>query len=375
MADAADENGEALKRAIILVPGFQRKAQLEARDELVQSILNYSDGFQKTGVEKTDDGEGVSLARIAATDRQSGDRTVLDIFEVYWADLIPDWSADSPASRFWKATDLLSYWFLGDLAKSVLRGRFPSRTAVTLVVMGVILVIWYISVAMMFLAAVQTSGLPSWVLEWLGGLGSPQDWSAWAQALTGSALVVFLLGLLGLGNLNHIADLSRFVKLYLGDERLGPENIGVRAQTKGRLVTLLDHVSRSAASYDEIVIVSHSLGGAIAVDALAEYGRKLEIIRLHTWGTAMGALAAQSPLISREIEKLCKSRTQLKDWRDVVFSADVMASEVPFPKEHAERFPPVLRPQMPKGRLFSPLKLHEDYFRCEDAVLPLLQRK
>ena len=64
---------------------------------------------------------------------------------------------------------------------------------------------------------------------------------------------------------------------------------------------------------------AHSLGGAIAVDALAECGADLRRTTLHTWVAMMGLLSHQEVLVEREVAKIYATPVQINNWVDIVF--------------------------------------------------------
>ncbi|GAA0785807.1 hypothetical protein GCM10009077_39140 [Roseibium denhamense] len=359
------------------MPGFQRVEQLEGRDLLVDSVCHYSDGFITNAKSSKIDSDGYNSVDIDTESRETGTKRTLTIFEAYWSDLIPDRVQETPLTKFWRATKLLFYWFTGGLARNVFRWppRFPYQTSIAMICIGIMLVLWYLSVAAMLAAAIASGDtvVADWFTQLAKWVGIPDNWASQLDVILNSAFVVFLIGLFGVGRLQAIADISDFVKNYLRDEPGAASGVGLRAKLRKRVLDLLDHVHSVDEPYDEVFVVAHSIGGIIALDALAEYGSRLEKISFHTWGSAMGALASQEPLVEAEVLKVYDNKTRLKSWTDIVFRGDFMASRIPVPAGRDPIFAPTIYPQMPEGGFMRQQKLHMDYFRCEEAILPLLQ--
>ncbi|MDU8913004.1 alpha/beta hydrolase [Aestuariicoccus sp. MJ-SS9] len=374
------------RRAILLVPSLTRREQLAARDQLVQSLLHYTDGWESSAAD-SDDSSGMNVTTVTAKGRQGEGEVVLDLYEAYWADLVPDRSGESPWQRFSRGFTLVTYWMTGGLMKALLRGEFPVRTMVAMIIAGLSLIIWYAIVVVVLLKSVAAGDaeLPKAITNLTDLLGITGPFTEWAKQINDWPVSVFLAGLLTLGRFEGISNISAFTKAYLRDDPMGEDQMGVRAKARKRVLALLDHVhGRSGdVAYDEVYVVAHSLGGAIAIDALAEYGQRLAGTTLITWGTAIGTLAQREPLIEAEIRKFYTAPTRIRNWVDVVFPNDFMGSKVPIPIEERhgliERprlkriFPDTVSPRIPRGLLFRLSEVHNGYYRSEEAILMLVK--
>lgn len=371
------------RRAIILIPGFAKRERLDARDRLVDALHHYTDGWLTTtgGAEAAQSPEAVHLR---ATSRQdSSISTDLDVYEAYWGDLVPDWSQESPWARFKRGWGLICYWMAGGLLRAVWRWEFPPRTMVAMATAGTMLLLWYAVIVAVLLKALAEGNLP--LPKFITNIEGAEAWiETWLIPAGEWPITLFLVGLLGLGALEMVANTASFAKAYLRDDTFGGNTVGLRAKSRARVLEVLDTVTGvgEGKAYDEIHVVAHSLGGAIAVDALAEYGRDLSRIRLFTWGSALGALSQQEPLIEAEIRKFHVSETRIANWIDVVFKWDYMGSKVPVPKQAdgkgrmARIFPETLEPAVPRrglARFVWLFGIHEDYYRSEDALLLLVK--
>ncbi len=368
-------------RAIILVPGFEKREQLDARNMLADAICAYAEGYQTAKSEAQQD-EGFSSVKVTARNRQTDEETSLNVYEAYWGDLVPDWSGESPWARFKRGWSLIFYWFLGGLAKSIGRKEWPVRTLIAIIIAGLLMLLWYLVVIALLIKAYAEADatVPAFVTSLFEALGLKEQLEVAIKNVSAAPVVLFLVGLAGLGILERMANLSAFAKAYLQDSAVGGGSVGLRGKSRLRVRAVLDHVH--AKNFDEVYVVAHSFGGAIAVDALAEYGKPLSKTVLHTWGTAMGILVQQEPLVEIEIGKLYTSETQIANWIDVVFAKDIMGSKVPLPykydgKEKGQRypahFPDTVTPKLPAGTGWNFEAIHDGYYKCEEAILMLVR--
>ncbi|MCR8549817.1 alpha/beta hydrolase [Salipiger sp. P9] len=375
------------RRAIILVPGFSRKERHQSRDRLVRALQHYTDGWR---VEQTDEGDGPTTGAIGLTAaaRAGGETREIDVYEAYWGDLVPDWSNESPWARFKRGFFLIRYWLTGGVRGWLARGEAPPRAAWAMVIAAFLLILWWIVVAIFLMQAIGngTITLPDSLTQIPVVQTVWNCLTGWTATIGGSVFALIMLWIWSLGWLEQFSNISAYTKAYLRDEALGDDDVGLRAKARHRVLEVLDQVAdvHGDKAYDEIYVVGHSLGGAIAVDALAECGDLLERVVLFTWGSALGMLAQQEPLVEQEIAKFYTSETRVRSWVDVVFPKDFMGSKVPVPRRFGKDgapgpsydmlFPGAVAPTLPKGMHTLELtRIHEAYYRCETAVLMLVQ--
>ncbi len=373
------------KRAIILIPGFKKREHLAARDLLVEAIAHYGSGYR---VDQTDTVAigGLTPAAMQVHNRQDDTQTTqLHIFEAFWGDLIPDWTNESPWARFKRGLYLIWFWVAGGFLRAMLRFEIPTRTVFAMMIAAIMLIAWYMTVVTVLLQTLGSAdtGLPAQVQELITTFPVLGQALSFVENLQSIPLVLFVMGLATLGGVEKLANMSSFVKDYLRDEPFDDAQVGLRAKARARVTCLLDHVTRPDAGYDDVHVVAHSLGGAIAVDALADYGQALPRVTLHTWGSGLGLLVQQANWVEEKIATLYEHDTSLEQWIDVVFPKDVMASPRPLPrdthhsgwrnKRHEERFTPTLTPARTRSAPFAYSETHEGYFRCEAAIKRLLE--
>lgn len=365
------------KRAILLIPGANKRERFEARDLLVTAINHHAERF-KTRIEDagTDD-KSENVVQLVVNFRSGKDDEIqISVFEAYWNDLVPAHNNETPWSRFMRATRLILYWAVGGLISASF--GLPSRFRIVLVFAATILLLWYLSVLLVLFELLvsgsalteRQSSVPDWFDALLGDKLAEPIFS-WLSNVASWSPIAFLLLLFGAGRMEVIANVADFAKSYLGDELVGENQIGLRTKMRKRVIDTLDHIF-SREEFDDVVIVAHSFGGPIAIDALAEYGPDLAKTYLFTWGTPMSLLIHQEPRVAEEIRKLQSAPAPLAGWTDVVIKQDWIAGPMPVLTDRVPAAVMQLKSTMPKGRLFRSIQTHEDYYRCQEAIEPLV---
>ncbi len=401
-----------IRRAIILVPGLAKREQLSVRNRLVTALEAEAQEWivQRKDAEETDDTDAVLLtARPRSRPSEADDGTItLAVYEAYWGDLIPEWSGEAIWTRFARASSMMMYWGFGGLAGALVRRETPERMTGAILLAALLLFVWYLSVLAVLVRTVAESGLP--VLDWLApGSTAAQEaaqaaadkvqnagkgLAGWAEMLSaraqqaaqwlvGTSLYMVVAGLVGLTWLERLANAADFSKAYLQNLPLGEDDTGVRTKARNRLLSVLDQVNAQdgPAAYDEVYVVGHSLGAAIAVDTLAEYGDPLQKTTLFTWGSPLGPLVMQDNWVEGEVRKLYDGDPGLRSWIDVAFSIDYLGSRVPVPRIDPQtgrnrmdrRFPETVEPPVPNGISRWSHRLHDSYISTSEVVMMLVE--
>ncbi|MEM8729676.1 MAG: alpha/beta hydrolase [Pseudomonadota bacterium] len=383
-----------MRRAIVLVPGYGKALQGDAQTRLGKSLLHYTDGFR---VRRTSQpGQNAQVITYKTTDRATSSKMEIDVWEAYWGDLIPTREDESPGNRALRGWRLIGYWVFGGALRLLRYGRRQSPGMVWMMALcGFALIIWYVNILLLALTAIATGDMQ--IDQRICALplidGACDFIQTHAQTITTASVTAFIIGFVGLlGWIERFANISDFVMSYLRDDPVGDDQTGLRALTRHRLLAVLDEVAdrKDDEAYDEIYVVGHSLGGAIAIDALAEFGAASDRVTLITWGSTLGLLMAKEPKVEAEIAKFYDNETRLRNWVDVAIKGDLMGAEVPRPRiaqadpsgqsggRHeatqlrARIYPETTWITRPGGlRVWHQLKVHEFYFRAEEAVLML----
>ena len=371
------------KRAIVLVPGFSKREHFAVRKQLVEALTHYTDGYRTQVSDKAADSDADAV-KITVASRATDYTAELHVYEAFWGDLIPDWSHESPWQRFKRGLILIVYWATGGLVKALfVRHEVPTRTIFGMTFFALMMLLWYLTVINVLALALQETDvtIEDWVRPVLGWFPFFDQIKTFFAGINEYSLYVFVIGLFGLGRLESAANISAFLRAYLRDDPMGEDSIGIRAKARHRVIAMLDQVYDPAQGYDEVHVVAHSLGGPIAVDALAESGVDLSRTTLHTWGALLGMLAQQEELVEVEISKVYSSPVKMNNWIDVMFRADWLASPRPEPRLYKDGkpldekapalFPKTIMPKMPRSSIAG-YGIHQAYYRCETVMLMLV---
>ncbi len=373
------------KRALILTHGYGKAEQNEFRDRLANALNYYTDGFGKIFEPDPRDESGYGVRRLVATERHAGAPSVqIDIYEAYWADMIPADAPANPIRRVTRGFRLIAYWFFGGTSKLL---RQANYLGVGLAMSGVLILLWYLALLLLAAKALiaDPSHLPGWATAAIdaaraidsakaaggdaGAVGILATLVSWVESMPWYG--VFAAMLAGLP-VDRMAAVAEFSKAYLTDEKADVAPAGLRARTKQRLVELLEAVYASPNSYDEVFVVGHSIGAAIALDALADYGDERARTTFFTWGSPLKVFSAQEPQIDAELKKLMTAEPPLAGWLDIVLPNDWVAAKAP---GHEARYgvESSIKASSPQGWMAGwNASSHEDYYRSPEALLPLV---
>jgi pimeloyl-ACP methyl ester carboxylesterase len=213
---------------------------------------------------------------------------------------------------------------------------------------------------------------PSLAPAWLAAIVGADTLNGVVKWVQAQPWWTVLPGLLAGLQADRLAALAEFAKAYLTDERQGDAQAGVRARAKQRLERLLAQIYSRSEPYDDVFVVGHSMGAAIAIDALADWGADRARTHLHVWGGPMRVFGAQEPELGAECDKLLTADPPLAGWIEAVARNDWVAGFTP---GHRDRFgeasSKVVR--SPQGWLAGwNASTHEQYFRNAETLVPLI---
>ena len=163
-------------------------------------------------------------------------RVRTDFYELYWADL----SAGS-------TLDAIENWIFGLLLRNP-RKDVPRK------VLGAWIILWLLSVGLLYLIAAPMFKPTDAILGW-----HPYAWTGHLPGYFGT-----LLGALLAYGANYL--LKPYVGRIVRYTRATPENIAARKEIRERGLKLLDALHDG--EYERIIVVGHSLGSILAYDLL-----------------------------------------------------------------------------------------------------------
>lgn len=218
------------RQAVIVIHGIGEQVQGISGEEVARAIFGGSpDSFYS----KPDDlSESFDAIRYQGRKLRDLDRPTTDVYECYWADQLRD-----------NRTRHMLAWALSLLFRKQTPtwARLLAASSITIGVVALVLV-----------GLIVTGRVvPVWIIPPL----------------------VVVLGYLYLGGVvNVVGDAARYMHRH-------PDNVASRDGIRKRAVDLLDAIHRNG-KYHRVIVVGHSLGSVIALDALSHYWHRVHRSRV-----------------------------------------------------------------------------------------------
>lgn len=323
------------RRAIVLIPGMKREQRFYRRDVLAANLETVERHPLVRGEEVSVGGEcGLRLAlaplRAGAAAPPPAALVSVDVFEAYWADMIPEQVEQAPWTKLLQGLELVGYWVfsLGTwkaVAASLRRGS--SLIALGLLMGGLTLTAWYLMLAVLVGQAVAPGGE---VPEELAGIPVVSDVVAaygmaagWIAGHAWWAVLPFLLTML---QVNALVLLARFTKDYF-ENREDETGVGLRDRVRRRIAGTLESVL--AGGYDEVVVLAHSFGTVIAIDILADWPHEADLKRLSlvSLGSPIAVLRYRSAWLESERREVLQTR-RFAAWFDFFSPSDWLCGAI-----------------------------------------------
>lgn len=375
------------KRAIVLIPGMKREERYRRRDLLVSNLETVERHPLARGGEVAVRGEcGLRLTLMplrgaggdaAPADAGPAPPACLDVFEAYWADMVPEQAEQAPWTKLMQGLELVGYWVFSPRSWQAVftsLSRGSSLIALGLLMGGLTLVAWYVMLAVLIGQAVAPSGQ---VPEELAGIPVVSDVvhayglvAGWLANHAWWAVLPFLLTML---KVDALVLLARFVKDYF-ENREDDSGVGLRDRLRRRISTTLESVL--SADYDEVVVVAHSFGTVIATDILADWPHEADLERLSlvSLGSPITVLRYRSAWLESERREVLQAR-RLAGWIDYFSPSDWLCGAVTGHREcYGERMSRKLQFEAPWPQKLSG-QTHMLYYRnpqvLEQLTAPL----
>lgn len=331
MNDASARSGPR-RRAIVLIPGARREERFFRRDALINN-LETVESFPLRRGEAVEVAGEVGVQLTARPIRSAGPQGPdLDVFEAYWADMVPEQAELGPWQKLGSGLDMLAYWLF---SWRTWRALAVSRyITFGLMAGGVLLVLWYVALALVVADAVTKDVTLTAEVADLPVLGSVLTWFLAAANMIGHwywwALIAFVLSIVPVDGL---VQLARFAKDFL-ENRPDETEVGLRDRMRHRVRATLENVLE--AGYDEVFLVAHSFGSVLAIDLLADWPHRDDFARLKlvTLGSPIAVLGYRSRWLDAERIQLLQ-RPELDTWLDFHAETDWLCTAVP---GHADRY-------------------------------------
>lgn len=282
----SQEIGHGRRRALILIPGMMREPRFNRRDVLVGNLETVErqplarDGDVTVGGESGERLTPKPLRQDAST-HQPPPLASIDVFEAYWADMIPEQGEQPPWTKLRQGLDLVGYWVFSPRSWRAVGHAMRNGSlliALGLIMGGLTLVAWYLLLAVLVGQTVAPGGA---VPQDLAAIPLVSDLvrlfgeiTGWSAAHAWWAVLPFLLTML---QADALVLLARFTRDYF-ENRADESGTGLRDRLRQRVAGTLEAVLQE--DYDEVVIVAHSFGTVIATDILADWPHDADLQRL-----------------------------------------------------------------------------------------------
>lgn len=306
----------AKREAIVYVPGIH--ALFEEQGYSMNSLLlrGLTKNAANADVREVDEieiqGQRGKQIRVEFYD---GEVKTIDIFEVFWGDIVKRLSTASLKDRLFQGLNLFFYWLFSKIwlvYKEAPNLTFGFTASVLLILL------WYYGTISMALIAIGDD--PT------GFLGSqmPPDWAkmakhlgemmgGWSVWLTTSALLTFV-------PVNMVVDTTHFAQNYLQDAIDDSTGEAIRLKLRKRVFNTLNSVM--AEDYDQITLLAHSFGVIFCTELLADSHTPLpKPVRYVTLGGQLQFLALRAAWISDLIPK-CLKNSAVEQWTDYYSDRD-----------------------------------------------------
>lgn len=324
------------RRALILIPGMMREPRFSRRAVLVGNLETVERQPLARGGAVTVGGEsGERLnpkpLREDAGALQPPPLASIDVFEAYWADMIPEQGEQPPWIKLRQGLDLVGYWVFSPRSWRAVGHAMRNGSlliALGLIMGGLTLVAWYVLLAVLVGQTVAPGGT---VPQDLAAVPLVSDLvrlfgeaTGWIATHAWWAVLPFLLTML---QADALVLLARFTRDYF-ENRADESGIGLRDRLRQRVAGTLEAVLE--ADYDEVVIVAHSFGTVIATDILADWPHNADIRRLSlvSLGSPITVLRHRSTWLENERRTLLQSRRPAV-WLDFYSPNDWLCGAVP----------------------------------------------
>jgi len=318
------ETNKKSQEAIIFVPAFDSKEKDYYINRYLAIGLTNRLEDKRVHLESEEVKISGQTGRRFTLESTFGAKKEIDIYEIYWRDLIDDINDKSIRYRVFRGVYLLFYW----LFASFKIGRTSKLFFLQVLSILFLIIAWEYSTVTIALTAIGNDPnalgfhLPKEMATTLGELGKTfGGWQIWL--ITGALLSVLPVPA------NVLINLLDFMVRYAEDDT-ERGLVSIRDKLRYRLASVLNDTLNEA-KYSKITVLAHSLGAVLAVDFLADYkhpsAKKISFITL---GSPLKPLASISNWISEEVMK-CLNNESVEKWHDFYSNQDWLCTRAPIP--------------------------------------------
>ncbi len=355
MAGQAIQTGSKPEKTdfVLIVPGIEPSPLGHTLEILVDRLelhLRAKDDVAEVMVmSRQGEGAGQAVVRMHLKDDS---RKCIKLRELAWSDVRSTSGDASLYVRLFRGTILIRYWIGSWMVRSMPSTSASMRRWTALMCLS--LGLWYgvALAAACHLLLTQITDLFS-----LDGVG-PTPW--WVKGMWLAILAAF-----GSEWLSQGLNVSWGTYSFLTDKD------SFRRKTRARLLGMLAPLADEEPTPERIVVLAHSMGTAVVVDALAATGSvagSLPLINLITLGSPLEFMALREPALQSLVEE-CHRSPRVCTWTDFFDETDAYCSRVPVPFEGGGKF--VAHPvnlQRTLGEARGMLDKHNAYLKLPQVL-------
>jgi hypothetical protein len=287
-------------------------------DRLDLHLRSKEDAAEVVVVSRQGEGSGQASVRMRLKD---GTEKRIELRELAWSDARSTSGDASLYVRLFRGAILIRYWIGLWMLKTMPSTSASMRRWTALMCLS--LGLWYgvALAAACHLLFTQIADLFS-----LGG-AHPTPW--WVKVMWLAVLAAF-----GSEWLSQGLNVSWGTYSFLTDKD------SFRRKTRARLLGMLAQLAEEGSAAERIVVLAHSMGTAVVVDALAateSLTGDRTMVDLITLGSPLEFMALREPWFLGAVEK-CLRSARIARWTDFFDEADAYCSRVPVPAEGSGHF-------------------------------------
>ncbi|NJP09040.1 MAG: hypothetical protein HC866_05755 [Leptolyngbyaceae cyanobacterium RU_5_1] len=315
------------KEAVIFIPGFYARSKGYFLENFLAVGLTTRLENKPVEMERDEVKIAGQSGRRFTYESEAGEQKFLDVYEIFWSDLIDKLSDRSVKDQVVRGIFLFIYWFFSGIWFVARKSRL---LLVQIVIILFLTVLWYYGNVVIALVAIGQNpsafGLQVLPAEWgstLAAYGKTLGgWPIWAVA---SIILSFLPT-----SPASLVDVMDFIARYLQDETVSTVG-GIRDRIRQRVAIALGDVLKEA-EYERVTVLAHSAGVLVGIDLLADYRSKIsKPIRFVSMGGQIEFLSYKSTWISEEAAR-CLDNRLLVTWEDYYSEQDWLSTKTPTPK-------------------------------------------
>lgn len=308
------------KEALIVVPGIDSKEVGFALNRMVDSLTNEQ---SVATVNKIPTPEQPNLERLEFTDNVTEEKRIIDIYEVFWGDVIlKNYKEDSPVwQKVIFGIELIVFWFFSPIWKAATKNKWMF-TGITF--SGLIITFWYFSILGVFISALDAAELFDVFKHKLTEeeqllMGTKKEYarvvnSFFTKVFAISGVVIGLIPSL----MSMILRVSGFSMKFI-------KNPMVRDDVKGRIQLQMNAIQKDD-DYQRVTFLSHSLGVVPTLDFLASFNNQTnKRIRFITIGSPVSFMSTKAKIFRQHANEVLENQ-HLDEWVDFFSREDWLCS-------------------------------------------------